>query len=68
MLIAPVLSEERGVGAVVETPKSSRSHRNQVTSAVSAAIALNSASALEQETAVCFLVFQAIKEEPRKPE
>jgi len=37
-----------------------------VTSAVIVAIALNSASALELETIVCFLVFHAIKEEPKK--
>jgi hypothetical protein len=57
---------ERGVGAVADTPKSSRSHRSHVTSAVTVAIALNLALALERETVVCFLVFQAIKEEPRK--
>ena len=66
ILIAPVLSEERGVGAVAGTPKSSRSHHSHVTSAVTVAIARSKASALERETAVCFLVFQAIKEEPRK--
>jgi hypothetical protein len=66
MLIAPVLSEERGVGEVAGTPRSSRSHRSQVTSVVAVAIARSLASALERETAVCFLVFQAIKEGPRK--
>jgi hypothetical protein len=61
-----MLSEERGVGVEAVTPKSSRSHLSQVTSAVTVAIALNSTSALERETTVCFLVFQAIKEDPRK--
>jgi hypothetical protein len=42
------------------------SHRSQVTSAVTHAKARNSASALERETIISFLVFQAIKEEPRK--
>jgi len=51
---------------VAGTPKSSRSHRSHVTSAVTVAIARSSASALEREIAVYFLVFQAIKEEPRK--
>jgi hypothetical protein len=66
MLITPVLLEERGVGAEVITPKSSRSHLSHVTSAMTVAIALNSSLALERETAVCFLVFQAIKEDSRK--
>ena len=65
MLIAPVLSEERGVGVEAITPKSSSSHRSQVISAVTAAIALNSASTLKRESVVGFLVFQAIKEDPR---
>jgi len=37
-----------------------------VTSSATVAIALNSASVLEWEIVVCFLVFQAIKEDPRK--
>ena len=64
--MAPVLSECTGVEVEKATPKLARSHRSQVTSAVTQAKARSSASALEQETAVCFLVFQAIKEEPRK--
>ena len=66
ILIAPVLLEDRGVGVETVTPKSSRSHQSQVTSAVTVAIALNLASTLEWEIVVCFLVFQAIKEDPRK--
>jgi hypothetical protein len=66
ILIAPVLSDKRVVGVVTETPKSSSSHHNQVTSAVRRAIALNSASALEREPAVCFFVFQAMREPPKK--
>jgi hypothetical protein len=61
-----MLSEKRGVGVVIGTPRSSRSHHSQVTSVVTVAIARNSASTLEQETTICFLVFQAIKEELRK--
>jgi hypothetical protein len=41
-------------------------YSSQVTSAVTRAIARNLASALEQETATCYLVFQAIREPPRK--
>jgi len=37
-----------------------------VSSVVTAIIALNIASTLERETVVCFLVFQALKEDPRK--
>lgn len=65
MLIAHVLSDKRGVGVVEETPKSSSNQRSQVTSAVKKAMARNSASVLERETAVCFSVFQAMREPPR---
>jgi sRNA-binding carbon storage regulator CsrA len=47
ILIAPVLSDKRGVGIEIETPKSSSNHRSEVTSDVTKAIARNSASALE---------------------
>jgi hypothetical protein len=57
ILIAPVLSEKRGVGVVTGTPRSSRSHRSQVASVVTVAIARSSASTLERETTICFLVF-----------
>jgi hypothetical protein len=50
---------------VTDTPKSSNNHRNQVTSAVKLAIALNSASVLKRETAVYFFVFHAMREQPR---
>jgi hypothetical protein len=70
ILIALVLSDKRGVDIETETPKSSSSqcsHQNpQVTSAVTRAIACNSGSALERETATCFLVFQAMREPLRK--
>uniref|UniRef100_A0A7N0VK90 Uncharacterized protein n=1 Tax=Kalanchoe fedtschenkoi TaxID=63787 RepID=A0A7N0VK90_KALFE len=66
MLIALVLSDKRGVGIETETPKSSSSHRSQVIAVVTRAMVRNSASALERETAVCFLVFQAMREPPRK--
>jgi hypothetical protein len=65
MLIAPVLSDNREVGVVTDTPKSSNNHYNQVTSAVKLAIALNSASALEREMVVCFFVFHAMREPAR---
>ena len=65
-MIAPGLSKDRGVGEEVITPKSSSSHLSHVTSAVMVAITHNSASPLDWETAVYFLVFQAIKEVPRK--
>jgi hypothetical protein len=45
------------------TPKSVRSHRSQVTLAITQGKARSSASALERETTIYFLVFQAIKEE-----
>ena len=64
--MAPVPSKER-VGAVAGTLKSSRSHRSHVTSVVIVAIARSSTLALKQETVVCFLVFQAIKEAYNKP-
>jgi hypothetical protein len=57
MLMAPVLSDKSEVGVVTNTPKSSNNHHNQVTSAVKLAIAVNSASALEQDMAVCFFIF-----------
>ena len=60
--MAPVLSECTGVEVEKVTPKSAKSHRSQVTQAK----ARSSASVLERETTVFFLVFQAIKEEPRK--
>jgi hypothetical protein len=66
ILIAPVLSGKRGVGIETETQKSSSSHYNQVTFVVTRAITHNSASALERETATCFLVFQAMSEPSRK--
>jgi len=62
----PMLSEDRGVGVEVVTLKSSSRHLSHVTLAFTVAIARNSASALDRETAICFLVFQAIKEDPRK--
>jgi len=49
-----------------KTPKSSNNHHSQVTSAITRVIALNSSSALERETATYFLVFQAMREPPRK--
>jgi hypothetical protein len=52
-------------GVVTETPKSASNHRNQVTSAVNKAIARNSASTLERETAVYFFIFQAMSKPPR---
>jgi Tol biopolymer transport system component len=55
-----VLSDKREVDIERETPKSISNHRSQVTSAVTRTIAHNSASALERETATCFLVFQKI--------
>jgi hypothetical protein len=60
MLIAPVLSEERGVSALIGTPRSSSSHRSQVTFVLTAAIVCYSNLALERETAVYFLGFQAV--------
>jgi hypothetical protein len=60
-----VLSEKRGASAVAEIAKFSNNLRNRVTFAVNRAIARNSASALEWETAVCFFVFQAMREPPR---
>uniref|UniRef100_A0A0A9GPS8 Uncharacterized protein n=1 Tax=Arundo donax TaxID=35708 RepID=A0A0A9GPS8_ARUDO len=66
MLISPVLSENRVVEPGSETPKSASSHLSQVILAVTDAIALNSASALERDTTVCFLVLQAMRKEPRK--
>jgi hypothetical protein len=47
MLIAHVLLDKRGVGIEIEIPKSSSNHRNQVTSAVTKDISLNSTFALE---------------------
>jgi hypothetical protein len=47
MLIAPVLSDKRGVDIETETLKSSSNHQSQVTALVARAIARNSASALE---------------------
>jgi hypothetical protein len=52
-------------GSRCHTLKFSNNHRNQVTSAVKLAIALNSASAFERETAVYFFVFHAMREPPR---
>jgi hypothetical protein len=60
------MSDNKGVGPGSETPRSTKSHLNQVILAVTDAIALNSASALERDTAVCFFVFQSMREEPRK--
>jgi hypothetical protein len=51
-------------GVETITPKSISSHLSQVNSAVTVSIALNSASALKQETVVCVLIFQAITEDP----
>jgi hypothetical protein len=65
ILITLILSEQRGVGVVAGTPKFSSSHLSYVISAVRAAMARNLASTLERKTVVC-LVFQAIKEDPRK--
>ena len=59
-----VPSDKRVVGILTETPKSYNNHRNQVTSI--AKRARKSASALEHDTAVCFFVFQAMREPPRK--
>jgi hypothetical protein len=63
-----VLSDNREVGVVIDTPKSSNNHHNQVTFAVKLGIALNSASALERETPVYFFVFHAMREPPRNPQ
>jgi hypothetical protein len=60
------MSDSKGVGPGSETPRSTKSHLNQVILAITDAIALNSASALEQDTVVCFFVFQSMREEPRK--
>jgi hypothetical protein len=57
ILITHVLSDKRVVGVVTETPKFASNHTNHVTSAVQRAIACNLASALEQETMVCFFIF-----------
>jgi hypothetical protein len=54
------------VGTKTETPKSWSNHLSQVTSVIARAIARNSAFALKQDTTVCFLVFQAMREPPRK--
>jgi hypothetical protein len=48
------------------TPKSTSSHCSHVTSTITQAKAHSSALALERKMAVCFLVFQAIKEKPIK--
>lgn len=45
---------------------SSSNYLSQVISDATTAITLNSASALERETAFCFLVIQVIKEDPKK--
>lgn len=58
MLIAPMLSHERGVGAVAEIPN----HEEPTSISGPQQLALNSASTLERETAICFLVFKAIEE------
>jgi hypothetical protein len=63
---SPYTVRKRGVGIETETPKSSSNHRSQVTSAVTRVIAHNLASVLERETIICFLVFQAMREPPRK--
>jgi hypothetical protein len=46
--------------------KSASNQRNQVTYTVTRAEAHNSASTLERETVVCFLVFQANKRDTKK--
>jgi hypothetical protein len=65
MLLAPVLSDNREVGVVTDTPNSSNNHHNPVTLVVKLVIDLRSASALGRETAVYFFVFHAMREPPR---
>lgn len=62
---ANVLLDKRGVDVVTGSPKSSSNYRNQVTS-VTRAIACNLASVLKPEIAICFFVFLAMKNSPRK--
>jgi len=64
--IAAVLSQRMVVGASHETPRSANNQQSQTISEVVVASALSSASALERDTAVCFLDFHAIREVPRK--
>jgi hypothetical protein len=56
-----LVSDNRGVDPRSETPKSTKSHLNPSFLAVTDTIALNSAPALEQDTTVCFFVFQAMR-------
>jgi hypothetical protein len=64
--ITSVLSDKIGVDIEKETSKSLSNHCSQVTSTVTRTIAHNSASALKQEIVIYFLVFQAMREPPRK--
>jgi hypothetical protein len=66
ILIVHVLSDKREVGIEIEILKSSSNHRSQITSIVTRSIARNLASTLEDETATCFLAFQAMSELTRK--
>jgi hypothetical protein len=64
--IAPVLSQRRSVGESQETPRSAKSQRIQIISAVVVARARSSASVLDLDTAACFLDFQATGDDPRR--
>ena len=56
---------KRVVGPEETTPKFARSQHSQIISSAVDTIARSSASVLEWETPVCFLDFQASREEPK---
>jgi hypothetical protein len=64
--MALVLSHRRGVGVSQETLRSANNHLSHIISAIVVARAQSSASALDRDTAACFLDFHAMEEEPRK--
>ena len=55
ILIAPVLSDNRGVGVVIETKKILK--QPSYAFVVKRAIVCNSAFALEGKSAICFFIF-----------